>query len=347
MSRNLVRRHPALGPLLALLLLTAGLAPLVGAREDGPDQLTACYERQIAAAQLAKACLDSIKEYRLAKGIPIDPRLDPNETGIVGRTFSEITTCVGALTAKRTTTNPNFAALFVRYLTELGLREGDVVAIGATASYPGLIVSAFAAARELGLEPILVHSLGSSQYGANIPELTFVDMLEHLNEEGLLPYRPAAVTLEIDGDNGGVGLLNRDPASFRRIIARAAVPALQPASCAESIRRCREIYERHAAGRPIRCFVNLGAGRPFVGELAIIGGLPEGLTVHVHISQDRREHALTLYYAARGIPVINLINVKRIAEETGVGVDPIPIPPIGAGRVYLADPFPPLGRTPR
>ncbi len=346
MSRHLIQRHLMLGLMLALLLLTAGGTPLVRARDDGPDQRTTCYERQIAAAQWTKICLDSIKELRLAKGIPIDPRLDPNETGIVGKTFSEITTCVGALTAKRTATNPNFAALFVRYFTDLGLRQGDVVAIGATASYPGLIVAALAAARELGLEPILVHSLGSSQYGANIPALTFVDMLEHLNEEGLLPYRLAAVTLEIDGDNGGVGLLNRDPASFRQIIARAEVPALQPASCAESIRRCREIYERCAAGRPIRCFVNLGAGRPFVGELAIIGGLPEGLTVHAQIPQNRRGHALMLDYAARGIPVISLINVKRIAEET-VGVDPIPMPPIGAGPVYRVGPHPPLGGIPQ
>ena len=81
--------------------------------------------------------------------------------------------------------------------------------------------------------------------------------------------------------------------------------------------------------------------------MANIGGLPEGLTVHAHIPQGQREQALIFDYAAQGIPVINLVNVKRIAEETGVGVDPIPMPPVGAGVVYRVNPFPSIGGIPQ
>ena len=54
-------------------------------------------------------------------GIRIDEAIDPNHTGLVGPEYTELFTTLGQLEAKRTTTNPDLAALMV-YL----LRRGGV-----------------------------------------------------------------------------------------------------------------------------------------------------------------------------------------------------------------------------
>ena len=72
--------------------------------------------------------------------------------------------------------------------------------------FPGLILATLCAARALELEPVVIYSVGSSMYGANLPGFTFVDMLARLREDGILPYRIAAVSPGGDQD-GGAGVL--------------------------------------------------------------------------------------------------------------------------------------------
>ncbi len=108
--------------------------------------------------------------------------------------------------AKRTATSPDFAALMVKYFNEAGLREGDVVAVGASGSFPSLIIATLAASRAMNLEPILIYSIGASMYGATIPEFTFIEMLDAIRAKGILPYYIAAVSLGGDDDAGGGGL---------------------------------------------------------------------------------------------------------------------------------------------
>ena len=99
-----------------------------------------CFEEQVAAAKLLEEALGAIRQTRMELNIPINKELDPNETGIIGDTFTTITSSLGNLEAKRTSTNPAFAALMVRLFHQAGLEKGSVVAIGASGSFPGLIV---------------------------------------------------------------------------------------------------------------------------------------------------------------------------------------------------------------
>ena len=145
------------------------------------------YGQQVLAAQIMKQSLEILKEARLERGIPLDRELDPNETGLIGHEFTMITTSIGNLEAKRTSTNPSFAALLVRLFHEAGLEPGASVAIGASGSFPGLIVATLAACEAMDLKPLLFYSVGASMYGANIPEFTFIDMLDALHEDEVLP----------------------------------------------------------------------------------------------------------------------------------------------------------------
>ncbi len=50
---------------------------------------------QIRAAQIMADCISAVSDARAELGIPIDPELDPNRTGLIGRDFTPLTTTVG------------------------------------------------------------------------------------------------------------------------------------------------------------------------------------------------------------------------------------------------------------
>ncbi len=104
----------------ALMILLVGLLLVEQTKFAEP---TAYYKEQIRAAQLMKSSLEVIKEERLKIGIPLDIGLDPNQTGIIGEEYTELTTTLGNLEAKRTSTNPAFAALLVKYFKEANLKK--------------------------------------------------------------------------------------------------------------------------------------------------------------------------------------------------------------------------------
>lgn len=317
------------------------------------------YTEQVEAARLMRACLEAVRRERLSLGIPIDPQLDPNRTGLIGEEFTEMTTSVGNLDAKRTSTNPAFAALMVRYFHAAGLKAGDVVAVGASGSFPGLILATLAAARVLDLKPVVIYSVGASMYGANIPRFTFIEMLSCLNREGLIPFGIAAVSPGGDGDvgkgvlfeggeEGGDGEETGDGEGAPRdgeggpgpggpllvIARRSGLPLIYEATLADSIRARLRIYEEHSGGRPIACFVNVGGAAPNFGTTMASLEFPNGLVTRAHISSADRERGLVFEFAARGIPVIHLLSVRDLAMKNGIPVDPVPFPPIGEGRVY-------------
>ncbi|TFG58523.1 MAG: poly-gamma-glutamate system protein, partial [Candidatus Aminicenantes bacterium] len=115
------------------------------------------FRAEMAEASRLMAAADAaIKECRESRGIPIDFAADPNGTGLIGLETSAITTSAGRLEAKRTTTNPNFAGLVLSLLHEAGARRGDAVAIGASSSFPALIVATLSAAKAMGVEPLII-----------------------------------------------------------------------------------------------------------------------------------------------------------------------------------------------
>jgi len=178
----------------ALIILLVGLLLIEQTKFTAK---TPYYDEQIQAAQLMKNSLETIKEERLKRNIVLDIGLDPNQTGIIGKEYTRLTTTLGNLAAKRTSTNPAFAALLFKYFKEANLKKGDVIAIGASGSFPALIVATLSAAKVLELEPLLIYSIGSSEYGANISEFTFVQMLDSLNRGNILPYSLLAFKIRV------------------------------------------------------------------------------------------------------------------------------------------------------
>lgn len=279
--------------------------------------------------------LESIMRLRQSKNIPIDPTLDPNRTGIIGEEFTPLTTSVGEADAKRTTANPAFAAVMVNYFRRARLQRGDVVAVGASGSFPALLLATLCAAHVLDLEPIVIYSIGSSMFGANIPGFTFVDMLARLREDGLLPYRLAAVSPGGNGDAGTGVVFEEEGGGLQAETRRSGLPEVGGMSLADSIGRRLRIYADAAGARPIRCFVNIGGASANFGDTAASlvlknGLVPPGLT---NLPQSPTR-GLAFDFAARGVPVVHLLHVRGLARENGLPFDPVPLPPIGEGDVY-------------
>lgn len=317
------------------IVVCIGLAGLYLVETAKVQRKYRAYEAQIAAAQRMHTCLQEIRQYRLSLGIPLDTTLDPNETGIIGEEYTDLTTTLGNLEAKRTATNPAFAALLVKFFTEAHLQAGDVVAINASGSFPMLILATLSAARVMNLSPLLIYSFGASMYGANIPEFTFVEMLAHLRAKGLLPYQALAVSLGGEDDRAD-GLFDpNSKAVFFQLAQSVGVPLIQEDELAASIRERRRLYQQAAGGNPIACFVNIGGTSAGYGNTTASLQFPNGLVLSPPVAlPESPARGLIFDYAEQGIPVIHLLNIRALAASHGLPIDPAPLPDIGNGGVY-------------
>ena len=315
----------------ALIILLGGLLLIEQTKFAEP---TAYYTEQIRAAQLMKSSLEVIKEERLKIGIPLDIGLDPNQTGIIGEEYTELTTTLGNLEAKRTSSNPAFAALLVKYFKEANLKKGDAIAIGASGSFPGLILATLSAVKALELESLLIYSVGSSEYGANIPEFTFVPMLDSLNERNIFPYHLLAISMG--------GYLDQAEGMFypdsREIIEKIAQDSgayfINIDSIEENIQYRMQLYKKTAGERPIKAFVNIGGATPNYGDTPASITYPNGLVINGPKIPDHPDRGLIFEYQNLGIPIVHLLNIRDLAVKNGLPIDPTPLPEIGEGGVY-------------
>jgi poly-gamma-glutamate system protein len=315
----------------AIAILFVGLFLIEQTKSVQP---TAYYTEQIQAAQLMKSSLEAIKVERLKRAILVDVGLDPNQTGIIGEEYTQLTTTLGNLEAKRTSSNPAFAALLVKYFKEANLKKGDVIAIGASGSFPALIMATLSAARVLELEPLIIYSVGSSEYGANLPEFTFIQMLDSLNKKNILPYNLLAVSMGGYLDQAQ-GMFYPDSREMIEKIAQdSGAHFINLDSIEENIQYRMQLYKKTADDRPIKAFINIGGATPNYGDTTASITYPNGLVMNGPKIPDQPDRGLIFEYQNLGVPIIHLLNIRELAAKNGLPIDPIPLPEIGEGGVY-------------
>lgn len=172
---------------LPLLVLLAGFVLTLVFTKTLPDPNAVLY--QLAADRTTAGYL-AIKEEKSLRGIPIDKNTDPRESGMIGMDFSPITTTLADAETKNASVNPDASALITKYLLSLGVKEGDLVAINFSGSFPGINVAVLMACETLNLEYVTISSVGASKYGANLPEFTWQDMEQTLYQSGLIHKKP-------------------------------------------------------------------------------------------------------------------------------------------------------------
>jgi poly-gamma-glutamate system protein len=289
-----------------------------------PSPSPAARAEIVEASRLMARATAAVKDCRVSRGIAIDPSADPNGTGLIGVEQSAITTSAGRLEAKRTTTDPAFAGLVASLLREAGVRRGDVVAVGASSSFPALIVATLAAAKVMGVEPLVISSLGASQWGANVAEFTWLGMEECLRRAGLIDVVPIARSVGGEGDGGR----DMDPSGRSALageIRAGRAPFIQEPDLERNVARRMALYREHAGPRPIKAFINVGGSWANLGTDAEVLKLEPGLARDVFIPPPSRRGVIQAM-AAAGVPVIHLLNVKGLCERYGLPWDPRPLP---------------------
>ena len=312
---------------LVLALAVAGMA-LLRTQTPAKD-----YETRLAAAALMQRCMDGVRAYKteLGLGVSEDDRLG---TGMIGEAYTAITTTNGALAAKRTTANADMAALMVKLLDEAGVRRGDTVGAGFSGSFPALDLAVIAACETMGVKLVYIASVGASTYGANQPELTFPDMACRLVREGIIHTAPAAFSLG-GAEDCGLDMDAQTVAAIRERLDGWGIPTLYYEDYAENIAARMAIYDESG---PIRCFVGVG------GNLTTSGRgentLPYGLVRPYTVRTTDENSGLMARYNAAGLPVIHLLNVKKLAADYGLPYDPEAPAEPGRSAVYCERSYP-------
>ena len=297
-----------------------------------PFPAPAVRSEMAEASRLMAGAAAAIRDCHESRGVPADRGSDPNGTGLIGLETSAITTSLGGLEAKRTTTNPNFAGLVVSLLREAGARRGDAVAVGASSSFPALIIATLAAAKVMGLEPVVISSLGASEWGANNPDFSWLDMEDCLRSAGVLDIAPAARALGGEEDVGG-GMDPGGRSLLETRIKESGIPFLEEPDLARNVEARLRIYRERAGSRPIKAFVNIGGSSANIGTNAEVLKLRPGLASAVFVPPPA-ERGVLQAMAAERIPVIHLLNIKGLCERYGLPWDPQPLPSPGKGPLF-------------
>ena len=217
-------------------------------------------------------------------------------------------------------------------LHEAGVREGDAVAVGASSSFPALVVATLAAAKAAGVTPLVISSLGASEWGGNIPGFSWLEMESCLREKGLLDVRPIARAIGGDEDIGrDMSVEGRDLLAAR--IRAGGAPFLEEPDLERNVARRMALYRESAGARPIKAFINIGGSWANLGTDSAVLKVEPGLARRVPLPPPERRGVIQAM-AAAGVPVIHLLNVKGLCERYGLPWDPRPLPAPGEGPLY-------------
>jgi poly-gamma-glutamate system protein len=289
------------------------------------------YNEGLRASETTLAAMRAI---RAARGTPNPSETvttDPLQEAMLGPYTTPITTDPGSLTSKITATNPNFAAVIVELLREAGVGPGDVVAVSYTGSFPVLDLATIIATETLGAEPIIVSSVGASNWGATDPEFTILDFESIAARAGLIRHRSVAAWV------GGVFKRHPMPENGRQManaaIARNGIPLLGATSLRSGVEERLRVYTEQAGGRPLKAFVNVGGGQVSTGGRRFRQQVTPGLTLPNAPLEEVGQGLLVRMHSA-GVPIIHLADVAQLAHRHELPIAPQRTPPVPDGGPY-------------
>ena len=289
------------------------------------------YEEKIAAAKTCEKAFGLIKAVREKLGIPIDEINDPNLTGLIGFQYSLVTSGRSDLQSKLTSTNPNFAALFVELLIHTGVRKDDIIGIGWNGSYPALNIALLSAVKALNIKPVIITSLTASMWGANDPRFTWLDMEKVLAQNEIFTYSSIATSLGGEDDNGQ-GLSPEGRILLDSVIKRNGISKITSDSLAEQIEKRLNVYQTSVGeNTKIAAFVNIGNGVANIGDIQTV----PGTGIISRRNYKLIESSVIGKMVAKRIPVINILDVNRLAENYSLPIAPLPLPKVGKGKLFV------------
>ena len=295
------------------------------------------YDIKINAAMKMQESMKMLKNIRMEKGVFIDIENDPNETGLVGSQFSLITTDEGDLDAKLTTLDPNFAAAMVELLTRANLTSGDTIALMLTGSMPGANMAMLIACKAMDIYPFIISSIGASQWGANDPEMTWLDMERILFEQRYISSRSIAASIGGRNDRGRL-LSPKGRELIRYNIENNKLPLISGTGLEDNVNKRMEYFSAHN----YKAVVNIGGGVASLGTSFNLRLIKPGIVYRKDIEKISRGDGIegaVVKFSKQNIPLIHILNIQKLTDELGMKYAPIPIPEIGEGSLYAIEKY--------
>lgn len=271
----------------------------------------AFVEEQQKATEIAARCHEHIRALRDSKGMKVNTLFDPKRTGLVGTAMSPITSKPGNLESKQISLHPQFPAAVVQMLADAGVSPGDTVAIGWTGSLPGLNIALASAVEALDLQPLIIASVTASQYGANEPELTWLDMEASLRKAALVSSQSMAATVGGPADCG-VGMGEEAHELVRRATNRNDVQLINARRLSKSIDARMQLQS--LTENRIAAYINVGGGVASSGGSDSI--FHSGVTKV--LPEEGGPDCVMQRFSATGTPVINLAFPQSLAKKFGL-----------------------------
>ena len=326
---------------LLILSLIAMVAFIISLKST-TIEVSSSYNTKVEAASLMKESMNTLKSYRMESSVFIDDENDPNETGLVGSPFSLITTDEGDLDAKLTTLDPNFSAGMVELMVQIGIEKNDTVAVLLTGSMPGGNIAVLTGLKALGAYPVVITSVGASQWGANHIDFTWLDMEKILYEENLILNRSIAASIGGRNDMGrllspeGRNIINKN-------ISKHGLPLIKKSRLADNISHRMKLFNNIAKIDNYSAMINVGGGVASLGTSFNSKLLPAGIVNRSDVQsislQDGGIEGVLSKFSKNDIPVLHVLNIKSLTEKLGMPFAPIPVPEVGVGTLYAVEKY--------
>ena len=297
------------------------------------------YDSKVKAASLMKSAMDELKDHRMEQSVFIDIENDPNETGLVGGPYSLITTDEGDLDAKLTTLDPNFAAVVIDLMYELGLKKNDTVAVLMTGSMPGANIAVLTACKALGLNPVTISSVGASQWGANQIDFTWLDMERILFEKELI--LSTSIAASIGGRNDMGRLLS---VKGRNIILdnikKHNIPLIKKDRLSDNIEERMNYLNKYSSIDSYDAIINVGGGVASLGTSFNLKLLSPGVVSRADMNTIGTEGGIEGVFSKfinLNVLGLHILNIRPLIEQYNMKFAPIPLPEIGVGSLYAIE----------
>ena len=294
------------------------------------------FNEKVAAAKLMDRALLTLQNATMEQGVFTEnPYDDARLTAIIGQQFSLVTTDFDIFESKLIGANPNYAAVVVDLLKQAKVERGDLVAVGLTGSQPGVNIAVLCACEALGAAAVTITAVASSWWGANDPDLTWLDMERVLNQRGVIHSRPLAASMGGTADRA-TGLSKMGQDLIRAAATRNNLPLISEDNITASVKRRMEIYAAAAEGKSYKAFVTAGQSEADLGHSTnarLIGPGFQSKLAHKNYPSRGVAHR----FNEQDIPVINLSDVVTIARDYGLGGPEVPLPEVGDGSVYVTE----------
>ena len=276
--------------------------------------------RAALAKETAQRAEDLLREAKRAAGIPRDPALWPTDSPWLGDELTSLTTTLGSLEAKRTSASPDWARVLTLKLHEAGVRSGSVVAAGCSGSFPALNLALACACQALDADLVAVSSVTASTWGANQPGFTWPEIESKLVSAGII--RPGSVAISMGGEGDQALELEPETRPLVRGIQQTSAAALgagilSPESLRDAVDKRLEVYQRHARGRHIVLYVNVGGTEASLGASAASFRLASGF-IAAKPFDLAPSRGVIARFAEEGVPTLSLLHVEGLALRWGL-----------------------------